>query len=264
MSMKTEILNIQHDGLSFKVSILISQQKEANWVIGLHGLQSNKEMYQSLYSQSCFDSFSKLAIDFIGFGNSSKPIDFSYDIKDQARIVEKIIEKLNIKSFHLIGHSLGGMVGTLLLKTLQEKVLSFINLEGNLKLEDCGTSIKIASKSFEYFKQKGFSSIKASLRNMDTPNASLRYKWVQMIPDYSFYKTSKSIVEWSKSNKLFEIFTKSKNKKIFIFGDKNYQKTNNIKNDVKCIGIKNAGHFMYLDNPEKLTQEILYFFTSQN
>jgi len=147
-----------------------------------------------------------LVIDFVGFGKSSKPKDFSYDIKDQAEICKQIINLLKIEKLHIIGHSMGGMIGTLLLNSLKDKVFSFVNLEGNLILKNCGTSLNVARHSFKEFREKQYDLIKSRIEESSEPSANYRIKWTRQIPDYVFYKASKSIVNWSKSRKLYTLF----------------------------------------------------------
>src|ERR1700684_2286347 len=80
--------------------------------------QSNKELFVPLLEQKFLDKYIVLALDCIGFGNSSKPENFSYNVEEQAHIIHEIIKQLDVKSLHIIGHSLGRVIGTLLLHPL--------------------------------------------------------------------------------------------------------------------------------------------------
>jgi pimeloyl-ACP methyl ester carboxylesterase len=55
-----------------------------------------------------------LAIDLLGCGDSSKPLDQSYALKDHALRIKRFIEALNLGPLHYVGHDLGGGIGQIL------------------------------------------------------------------------------------------------------------------------------------------------------
>src|SRR5438045_1306243 len=124
MHLNEETFTISYNNFLFDVSTLHKQQSP-EYILFLHGIQSNKELFLPLLQQNFLENYSLLALDDIGFGNSSKPEDFSYDVEDQAKIIALLVEQLEIKKLHIIGHSLGGVIGTLLSKLLEEKIISF-------------------------------------------------------------------------------------------------------------------------------------------
>ncbi len=259
--MDEKVFDIPFGNLQLKISAFI-KDNPGEWILFLHGIQSNKKLFNELIGQDFLQKYSILIIDFVGFGNSSKPEDFSYDIADQTKVCKKIIEQLGIKKLHLIGHSLGGIVGTLLLELLKDKVISFINLEGNLVYEDAGLSREVAEYSFEEFNNK-YEQIKNDIRNSSQSSAEKRGEWLQQIPDYVFYKTCRSIIEWSKKEILFKTFVESKVKKLFVYGDQNKEKADKLPDSIEKAEIPNSGHFMLLDNPTICSQLIRKFLSNQ-
>lgn len=257
--MKKTTIKINHNNIQFEIDVFISQWNNDKWLIWIHGLQSNKKLYLDFFSDEDLSGFSKLAIDLVGFWDSSKSQDFSYDIYDQSIIVQKIIEALNIESFHLIGHSLGWMVWTLLLEILGIKMLSFVNLEWNLVWSDCWESKNVANQDYQEFSDVWYEKIKDNLRDGTEPSFSSRLLWVNDVPNYAFYKTSESIVEYSEREELLHKFIDSDVRKVFVVGDKNMEKIDSIKDKVDYITIKNSGHFMYLDNPDDFNSKIKAF-----
>lgn len=161
-------------------------------------------MFHKLVSRPLFNNYSLLLIDFVGFGNSSKPETFSYDLMDQALICQEIITSLDLRNIQIIGHSMGGMVGTLLLEMI-------------------------------------------------------RAKWLTLIPDYAFYKSSLSIVDWSRSRKLLHIFLELKRRKLYIYGNKSKEKINSLENKIQLAQIPDAGHFMLIDNFKSCVEQIESF-----
>ncbi len=249
MPLTEKIFNVSYKGFSLKVAAFV-QERSSEYLLCLHGLQANKELFKPLLEQEFVAKYSFIAIDCIGFGNSSKPEDFSYDIEEQAHIVNEVINQLAIKKLHIIGHSLGGVIGTLLLQPLESKILSFINIEGNLTLNDSGISKIVAEYSFEDFKNDKYMQIQNDLKQSREPSAFQRNKWIAQIPDYVFYQTSVSLVDWAKSGKLLQLFAQSSSKKVYMIGDKNRVKRAIVPTGIQTIVIPNAGHFMLLDNPK--------------
>lgn len=255
--MKKRTIKIKYKEDELLISAHVREASE-EWLFCMHGLQSNKELFNPIFEMDALEKYSVIAFDFVGFGESSKPKGFSYAIEDQAEICKKIIATFGIKKIHLIGHSLGGMVGTLL---LNDKVQSFINMEGNLVAEDCGTSAEVASMTFQQFQQGQFSDIILKLAHSDQKSEQIRCKWVTAITDFAFYKTSISIVEWSKNGKLLDFFAKFPHKKLYIFGSKNAHKVKGLPREIQTAEISNSGHFMILENPEETYAIITRFIT---
>src|SRR3989344_9248007 len=150
---------------------------------------------------------------------------------------------------NLIGHSLGGMVGTLLLEPLENIIKSFINAEGNLVFADCGASRIVAEQSFKEFQNEGYAKLKLVIESSNGPGKELRGRLLTEIPDFVFYKTSVSIVNWSRSEKLLKLFRESHLNKLFLYGDKSRQKTVVLPDNIERTEVPNAGHFMLLENP---------------
>ncbi len=259
--MQEREFQLDYQGLTLSVATYIRKASE-EWIICLHGLQSCKDIFSDLLEREFFEPYSVLAIDFIGFGDSDKPEDFSYAVEDQASIIKMIIEQINPEKIHLIGHSFGGMVSTLLLHDLQGKIQSFVNMEGNLVYRDCGKSKDVVKQPYEHFEKTLFGAIKSELARSDEPSAKQRTKWLEKIPPFAFYKTSQSIVDWSKSEEILEKFNRASQKRMFMFGDANRRKAEQIAETVHKAQISKAGHFMIIDNPEETYQQIIQFLAN--
>ncbi len=249
MAIENKIFKVNELKISSRI-----REVDAEWIICLHGLKSNKHLFDPIFTIEELKNYSILALDFVGFGESDKPKDFSYNPADQTKIVKTLIEQIGAQKINLIGHSVGGMVGTLLLNESGEKIISFINLEGNLVGKDCSASAEVISQSFEQFKNHAFTELKALL-DQDKLQA------VNQVPDFVFYKTSQSIVDWSKSEKLLDIFINTKQRKLFVYGEKNKSKIDVLDNKVPVAEIPNSGHFMLTDNSEYTWEIIRDFIT---
>ena len=202
------------DAISLSINFI--DKKTDSAILFLHGLQSKKETFDIYLSNlSNKTNNSLISVDLMGFGQSAKPKNFGYDLRDQVNEIEKLISQLNIKNLIIIGHSYGGMIGT---KLLESKSLNFkllISLEGNLMEEDCGESAIVAGMTFKEFTGY-FKSLKNELINSNKPSDNFRGESISHIPPHIFYKTSKAIVSWSKSGYLNNIFYNNLTPKLLI------------------------------------------------
>ncbi len=247
--MQTNKVTISFNKKALSISYS-AESRSDKWLICLHGIQSNKELFSDIFLDNRLNDYSILALDFIGFGDSDKPQDFSYDLLDQAKITVLVLDELSIKNFYLLGHSLGGMVGTLLLSMSQNNIKGFINCEGNLSIEDAGLSKDIVSKDYEEFKLHDYDQIKKNIKDSNEPSAILRTKWLQLTPDYAMYKICQSIIKWSEDVSFDDRFFNAKVPRLYIYGDKNIDKANRVVDSIEKAAVFNSGHFMFIDNPE--------------
>jgi pimeloyl-ACP methyl ester carboxylesterase len=230
-----------------------------DWLFCIHGVQSNSQLFGDLFSQSFLKGYSKIAIDLVGFGQSAKPHGFSYSVEDQAAVVREVFGLLEIERAVLVGHSLGGMIGVLLLDPLSEVLRGFVNMEGNLQYADCGASKEVANSDYASFRADVYRDIKTKVAG-ESPQRTL---WLNDIPDYVFYKSSQSIVEWSKSEKLAPLFASARCPSLFVYGERNSYKRLAVPKVIPSCQINNAGHFMLMDNPQESYACLESFLTSQ-
>ncbi|MGC9328057.1 MAG: alpha/beta fold hydrolase, partial [Candidatus Hinthialibacter sp.] len=75
----------------------------------LHGWGQNRGAFGPLID-ALPSSLRHMAIDFPGFGDSPKPED-DWGVQDYAECVYQFIQKINLESCIIVGHSFGGRVG---------------------------------------------------------------------------------------------------------------------------------------------------------
>jgi pimeloyl-ACP methyl ester carboxylesterase len=217
----------------------------------IHGLGCNKESFDDAFVDPFFGGFQLLAPDLIGYGDSSKPQDFSYVMEDQAEVLGMVLEDFSFGRIHVVAHSMGCAVGLLLAEKIRDKVASFTNAEGNLIAEDCGLiSRKTIEIPFEEFRNSVFDKFRGK---GPRPWRELSAKADAL----AFHKSCESLVEWSDGGKLLQIFQKLQAKKLYLYGDQNSDmKILGRLGDIKTIAIPDSGHFMMNDNPAEFYRQI--------
>ncbi|XP_050207039.1 probable lysophospholipase BODYGUARD 4 [Mercurialis annua] len=106
---------------SDKLHVVISQPSGSNTkkpienVIFIHGLFSSssfwtKSVFPNL-SETTKQSYRLFAVDLLGFGDSPKPMDCLYTLKDNLEMIENsVINPYELQSFHLVAHSMGCII----------------------------------------------------------------------------------------------------------------------------------------------------------
>jgi pimeloyl-ACP methyl ester carboxylesterase len=73
-----------------------------------------------------------LALDYLGAGDSDKPRSgFDYTVEEQADLIARMIEKLQIPQIHIIGTSYGGGIALNLAARHPDRVAKIVSIEGN-------------------------------------------------------------------------------------------------------------------------------------
>ncbi len=86
-----------------------------------------------------------LAYDAPGCGESSCEDLSKLSIPFLVDTAKALLRKAGIERFHLVGHSMGGLTALLLAHQDRDRVLSFVDIEGNVAPEDCVSCARHAS-----------------------------------------------------------------------------------------------------------------------
>jgi haloalkane dehalogenase len=79
-------------------------------VLMLHGNPTWSFLYRHVIRELA-DDYRCLALDYLGFGLSDKPLDFSYEPADHARVVTDFVEALGLEDLTLVVQDWGGPIG---------------------------------------------------------------------------------------------------------------------------------------------------------
>ena len=78
-------------------------------VVLLHGLGASTYTWRRVW-RSLAASFRVHALDFPGFGRSSKPLDFDYSARGFSRVLLGVLDRLDVARASMVGNSMGGVV----------------------------------------------------------------------------------------------------------------------------------------------------------
>ena len=235
----------------------------ADALVFIHGFGSAKEHFRHAFNTPSLRRFSIVAIDLVGFGESRGPANFGYTMEDQARAMLEVLSELKIGSFHLCAHSMGGLVAMKMAELEPERIRSLIDIEGNLTMEDCTLSGKVAEFKPEEFDDERRRRFEEELRkaNLTDPSFIEYLETFRRASTMALLKSATHTVAES-STPLVDRLARIKNS-CYIYGEKNKGLFPGEKllqeRRVPIFYVRDAGHAMATDNPEELYRIISSF-----
>ncbi|GKN26981.1 alpha/beta fold hydrolase (plasmid) [Klebsiella pneumoniae] len=228
-------------------------------VVFLHGFGSTKEDYADIVRYTEFNDHPYLAYDAPGCGETECDSLSAISIPFLVETALTMIAKLGFERFHLVGHSMGGLTALMLAHAHPERVLSFVNIEGNIAPEDCFLSRQVINYPAEdevcffddFISRTRHSPAWASALY----SASLRHKVRAGAVRHIF----KSMVDYSDHAELMSKFLNLPFPKMFMYGEQNASLSylDHIRSrGVTLAEIPHCGHFPMYSNPVEMWYQI--------
>lgn len=221
-------------------------------VIFLHGFGSTKEDYADIVRHVEFSGRAFLAWDAPGCGETHCGDLGRVSIPFLVDTARAMLARFGVTEFHLVGHSMGGLTALLLAHAMPERVLSFVDIEGNLASEDCFLSRQIidypADDPQHFFDE-------FILRTHGSPAyasalyaASLRHK----VRTGAVAGIFRSMVELSDHGDLMDKFLSLPMPRMFMHGEQNAKLSylpRLREAQVRVEEVPSCGHFPMYSNP---------------
>ncbi|MCM3906457.1 MAG: alpha/beta hydrolase [Pyrinomonadaceae bacterium] len=91
-------------------------------IILIHGFASSTLVWSKVFLELAAKGFRVIAADLLGYGYSAKPRDFDYTIGAQARMVDRLVDKLGLDRAIIVGSSYGGAIAATIALDYPERV----------------------------------------------------------------------------------------------------------------------------------------------
>lgn len=143
-----EGVNLRVEDVDLELATL-SRDGDREPIVFLHGFGSAKEDYADAAVHPAFTGRGLFAYDAPGCGRSICSDLSKVSIPFLVATAEAMLDHTGIDRFHLVGHSMGGLTALLLAERNPDRVLSFVDIEGNLAPEDCFLSRQILTHPAE-------------------------------------------------------------------------------------------------------------------
>lgn len=221
-----------------------------NTLVFLHGWGSNALVFKNVF-EKC-DSF--IALDLPGFGKSDFP-ETAWNVSDYAIFFRNFLEKLEIKNPILAGHSFGGSIAIKHnVKCGASKKNILIGTSGFRKRPKKLLLYKVGAKIFK---------IVFSFPGLNLLKNKAREKFYESIGSADYINSGKLKETYKKiiSEDLSDDMKKVSAETILIWGENDAEtpledgkKINNLIKNSKLFVIKNAGHYVFFDQPEEFNK----------
>jgi pimeloyl-ACP methyl ester carboxylesterase len=250
-------VKLRVDGVDLDIATI--GRDGADPVVFLHGFGSTKEDYADFADRPF------LAYDAPGCGETTCADLSAVSIPFLVNTAEEVLRQAGIARFHLVGHSMGGLTALLLAHRNPARVLSFVDIEGNLAPEDCFLSRQIVTHAND--DPAGFLAEFAQRMRRSPSAASALY--ASSLP----YKVRagavrgifESMVHLSDHGDLLSGFLALPFPRMFLYGEENSRLSylpTLAANGVELAQIPRSGHFPMYSNPVAMWERIAGFHAS--
>lgn len=235
-------------------SVLPDKKSSNKTLIFLHGWGVDSKLWFKLIPELINKNYSLYFLDLPGFGQSQDP-NTIYDIDDYKKIVYGFIKKLGLNKINLVGHSFGGSIA---IKVASENP----NFLTKLVLVNAA-GIRDDSK-----RKKLRNTFAKVISPLFSPSfmQPLRTKFYQMIgSEYLNIPAMSKIFTKVVSENLMPLLSKINEPTLIISGNKDnvtplvQAQEMNKKIKKSELVVLSAGHFSFLDAPEKFVKELIKF-----
>lgn len=248
---RTELREIEYLGGSGNISISITLRPGGDdLLLCLHGLGCAKESFDSAYEVNALAGLTICAFDFPGHGASGRFADPAhYSIQTYADLTVALVRQLNPRRLFLLCHSMGCAAG--LVASQELRTSAFISVEGNLVAQDCGlASRRAAEQPRDEFVDTGYPHFRSGLAASGRRDLQTWAGWYAQADPVALHRCAGSLVEWSDSGKLLDLFT-AQSRATYLHGeDSELDYLLPSLRGVPVHAIPGSGHFPMLDNPD--------------
>lgn len=217
-------------------------------VLFIHGLGCVKESFAGAFDEPGLSGYQLLAPDLPGHGASPPG---PAGMEDHARALSRLLTRFRFSRLHVVAHSMGGAVGLLLADGGDLPVTVFVNIEGNLAYPDCGLlSRRTAATPRQRFREQDFPRLVDATVKAPEPAIRMWGQWMAQADGMAFHESAESLVDWTESGQLLDLFRDLAVPKIFVCGGRSA--VPEVLDMIKGISVKrfrDAGHFVMNEVP---------------
>jgi pimeloyl-ACP methyl ester carboxylesterase len=151
-------------------------------ILLLHGKNFNGFYWKNVLQPLSNEGFRIIVPDQVGWGRSDKPL-IHYSFHMLANNTRLLLDSLNIKTVHVVGHSMGGMLAARFVLMFSGKVSKLV-FENPIGLEDYKTFVPYQTVEQQFAKER-----KASFESYKKYQQSYYPSWK---PEYELYVTAQA------------------------------------------------------------------------
>ena len=233
----------------------------------IHGYLGSSEMW-FLQKKFLSKNYRIIAPALPGFGESYKVKSLN-SINKMAQMLIKLINEKNINKFHLLGHSMGGMIVQEMVKISEEKIEKLICFATG-SIGDIPDRFESIDTSIEKLKEEGIKETvkrippKWFVKGQKAKNYYLCENAVKQIKEVTAYNALVAMKNWRGYENLKNI----KQDTLIIWGDKdvsyNFDQVDILKKNISSSQLEifeGCGHNVHLEEPQKFNETVKNFLS---
>ncbi len=237
-------------------------------ILYIHGLGESGLCFESLMTDPRLQGWNHLAPDLPGYGKSSwcpEPL----SLEGFADRLKDLLPLITDQRIVLVGHSMGGVIGTLLLESMaaeeRTRIAAFVDIEGNISIGDCGFSAKAAGHSLDAWLDGGYENLLMQIQQMqEDPAINRAYGASVMMGDpRAFHLNSRELVRHSAPEELAPRLAALGLRTLFCYGSPRGMCSRSLEllrlSQVETLGVDEAGHWFFLERQEAFVEPFLDF-----
>ncbi|MEW6653884.1 MAG: alpha/beta hydrolase [Bacteroidota bacterium] len=257
-----------------RISYLESGEGET--VLLVHGITTYSFIWDEIIPALSY-KYHVIAIDLLGCGSSDKPLSESYSLTNHAELICKFLKELKIEKNHFVGHDLGGGIAQIFAVNNPGMLHDFTLI--NSVAYDFWPVQPIIAVRTPIIRQLVMATldlgvfkliVKRGVYNKERVTTEVMSKFWRPMQTQEGRKGFLHFAECLNNKNLLDISEKLHNTKLpllIIRGDSDVYLSSEISkrlhdniNTSRLIIINNAGHFIQLDEPTKITELLISFF----
>ncbi|RMH18940.1 MAG: alpha/beta fold hydrolase [Acidobacteria bacterium] len=239
--------------------------RAAGTVLWIHGLGESALCFERLLAEPRLGRWQHLAPDLPGYGKSpwrrGEPLGFAA----QADALARLLRRLETPPAVVVGHSMGGVVGTVLAERAPDVVRALVDVEGNVSFDDCTTSREVAELSLEQLVAGGLETVRDRVYRRGLEERPLRgyFASLSLCDPRALHRDSRRLVELSRDEVLAPRLGALALPVLYLLGDPGGagRRSRRLldRAGVPWRAIRPAGHWPFLDQHEAFVEELLAF-----
>jgi pimeloyl-ACP methyl ester carboxylesterase len=141
-------------------------------IVYLHGLGESSRCFEELAAHPTLARWRHVLVDLPGYGRSPRPA----PPRSLRELAELVADWLGAREpgAVLVGHSMGGVIGTILCERRRGAVAAFANIEGNVSMGDCTFCALAAAQQRAAFEVGGYDQLLELVRGRAESDPALR------------------------------------------------------------------------------------------
>ncbi|MCB1055773.1 MAG: alpha/beta hydrolase [Acidobacteria bacterium] len=237
---------------------------ERGTLLLIHGLGESGLAFEGLLRSPRLAPWKMLAPDLPGYGKSPWGAK-TLSLEEVALAVGRWFAARPEGAVVVVGHSMGGVVGTLFCERFASEVRGLVNVEGNVSPGDCIFSSRIAAHPADTFETAALPGLLDSVYRAGLDDRPMRTYFASMsLADArQLHRHSVELTEISGTETLARHQAALGVPSIYLLGDPRGtgERSRALLEEagVRWRAIPDAGHWVFLDQPELFEDELLAF-----